>query len=216
MSELRRTYVPAAGHDWALPLYDPLVKLMGGDAARRALAEQAATRPGDRVLEIGSGTGTLTLLLKHLHPEAEVIGLDPDAKALARAKRKAERAGVSIQFDQGFSDHLPYPDASFDQVFSSLMFHHLPAEEKEKTAREVRRVLRPGGCFHMLDFGGPEPGRDGWLARLLHAKPQLRENSEGSILGLLKQAGFPGPQKTGERALLLWRIVYYRASAPGP
>jgi ubiquinone/menaquinone biosynthesis C-methylase UbiE len=215
MSELRRTYVPAAGHDWALPLYDPLVKLMGGDAARRALAEQAATQPGDRILEIGCGTGTLTLLLKRLSPEAEVIGLDPDAKALARARRKAERAGVSIQFDQGFSDRLPYPDASFDQVFSSLMFHHLPAEEKEKTVREVRRVLRPGGRFHMLDFAGPEPGRDGWLARLFHANPRLRDNSEGRILDFLRQAGFADPQKTGERALLLWRTVYYRASVAG-
>jgi len=46
MPESRRSYLPAAGHDWFLPLYDPFVKLMGGDRARRALLDQSAIRPG--------------------------------------------------------------------------------------------------------------------------------------------------------------------------
>jgi ubiquinone/menaquinone biosynthesis C-methylase UbiE len=125
MNEARKTYVPAAGHHWFLALYDPLVTLLGGDKTRRALAEQAALRPGQRVLEIGCGTGSLVLEIKRLHPDVEVVGLDPDPKALVRARRKAGRAAVSIQFDQGYSDELPYPDASFDRVFSSFMLHHL-------------------------------------------------------------------------------------------
>src|SRR5437762_6488263 len=91
-----RTYLPAAGHDWSLPLYDPIVKLLGGDAARKALLEQAALRPGQRVLDVGCGTGTLATLIKQLYPDVEVVGPDPDPKALARARRKAARAGVSI------------------------------------------------------------------------------------------------------------------------
>ncbi len=90
----RRSYVPAAGHDWTLPLYDPLVKLLGGDRTRTVLVDHAAIRPGHRVLEIGCGTGTLTLVIKRLHPAVDVLGLDPDPKALARARRKAERAAV--------------------------------------------------------------------------------------------------------------------------
>jgi len=78
MTEASRTYLPAAGHDWLLPLYDPIVKLLGGDAARRELIHQANLRPGYRVLEVGCGTGTLTLMIKRLHPETEVVGLDPD------------------------------------------------------------------------------------------------------------------------------------------
>src|SRR2546430_13790941 len=89
-----RTYLPAAGHDWSSPLYDPIVKLLGGDAARKALLEQAALRPGQRVLDVGCGTGTLATLIKQLYPDVEVVGLDPDPEALARARRKAARAGA--------------------------------------------------------------------------------------------------------------------------
>jgi len=61
MTDARRTYLPAAGRDWGLPLYDPLVKLLGGDAARRVLVEQAALQPGDRIPEVGCGTGSLLM-----------------------------------------------------------------------------------------------------------------------------------------------------------
>jgi ubiquinone/menaquinone biosynthesis C-methylase UbiE len=109
MEETQRIYLPAAGHEWLLPLYDPLVKLLGGGSAHRQLVDQTGIQPGHRVLEIGCGTGNLVILVKRLYPRAEVVGLDPDPKALARARRKAERDALSIQFDRGFSDALPYP-----------------------------------------------------------------------------------------------------------
>jgi ubiquinone/menaquinone biosynthesis C-methylase UbiE len=213
MEESRRTYIPAAGHDWALPLYDPFVKLFGGDRARKALLDQAAIRPGHRVLDIGCGTGALVTLIKRLHSDVDVVGLDPDPKALARARRKAERAAVTIQLDQGFSDELPYPDASFDRVFSSFMLHHLQAGEKEKTLREVRRVLIPGGSLHLLDFGGPESGQNGFLSRLFHSSHTLKDNSDSRIIALMSQAGLANPKVVGRRAMLFGMIAYYQASA---
>jgi ubiquinone/menaquinone biosynthesis C-methylase UbiE len=140
MIEPGRTYLPAAGHHWSLPLYDPLVKLLGGDGARALLLDQAAVRPSHRVLDIGCGTGSLVVLIKRKYPNVEVVGLDPDPSALARARRKGQRAALSIQLDRGFSDELPYPQGAFDRVFSSFMFHHLEAAEKVATLREVRRV----------------------------------------------------------------------------
>src|SRR5262249_15587895 len=102
---------------------------------------------------------------------------------LTRARRKAERAAVPIQLDQGVLDELPYPDASFDRVFSSFMLHHLQAGEKEKTLREVRRVLQPGGSLYLLDFRGPESGQNGFLARLFHLFSSMDAPSTADRLG---------------------------------
>src|SRR5262249_27042147 len=144
-SEGQRTYIPAATYDWLLPLYDVFGKLMGSEAAHRQLVDQADIEPTHHVLDIGCGTGNLTLLVKRLHPRADVVGLDPDPKALARARRKGEERGFAVRLDRGFSDELPYAEASFDRVFSAFMLHHLALDVKEKTLREVRRGLRSGG-----------------------------------------------------------------------
>lgn len=207
-----RTYLPAAGHDLLLPLYDPIVKLLGGDAARRTLIDKAGLRPGQHVLEIGCGTGMLLMGIKRLHPEVEVVGLDPDPKALDRARRKATRAGVVIKLDQGFADELAYAEASFDRVFSSFMFHHLAADTKGKTLAAVRRVLKSGGEFYMTDFEGPEDGKRGLLTCLFHSSERLKDNSEGKVLSLMRQAGFVDPKKIGRRAMLLGHVAFYRAS----
>jgi ubiquinone/menaquinone biosynthesis C-methylase UbiE len=213
IEESGRSYLPAAGHDLFLPLYDPFVKLLGGDRVRRTLLNQATIRAADRILDVGCGTGSLVVLIRRLHPDVQIIGLDPDPKALARARHKAERAGISIQLDQGYSDALPYPEAFFDRVFSSLMFHHVQEDAKGKTLREIRRVLKPGGFFHMLDFGGPESG-DRFLTRLIHSGHRLKDNAEDRILSLLRSAEFRDPKIVSHGKMLFFRVVYYSASIP--
>jgi ubiquinone/menaquinone biosynthesis C-methylase UbiE len=207
-----RPFVPGMGVDWLLPLYDSFTRLLRLDRARRDLLLQADLRPGHRVLDIGCGTGSLVVLVKQLFPDVEVIGLDPDAKALARATRKAQRVGATVQFERGFSDAIEYSDASFDRVFSSFMFHHLERDEKERMLREVRRVLKVDGRMHLLDFGAPDPaGRASRLPRL-HSHRRLTDNDERTILGLLRGAGFTKVTKTGERAVLKFvQIVFYCA-----
>jgi SAM-dependent methyltransferase len=213
MNESARSYLPAAGHDWSLPLYDPLVKLLGGDRVLRTLLDQAGLRPGTRVLDVGCGTGTLDVMTKRLYSDVDVVGVDPDLKALARARRKAQRAAVSIQFDRGFGDALPYPDGSFDRVFSSFMFHHVPSEQKPRMLEEIRRVLKPGGSLHMLDFEGGEHGGGNFLSRMLHSSPRMRDNAEGRVIGLMRQAGFQQATKIGTRRMLLGKVAFYRALA---
>ncbi|HXE90085.1 MAG TPA: class I SAM-dependent methyltransferase [Terriglobales bacterium] len=215
MEERRRTYLPAAGHDWFLPFYDVITILIGADQARKALLGQADLKPGQRVLDIGCGTGSLAVLLKQQHPQVEVIGLDPDPKALARARRKADRSLVSVQLDQGFSDSLPYAAGIFDHVFSSLMFHHLETEQKQRTLREIRRVLRPGGQLHLLDFSAPECSGAGVLPRMFHSHGRLKDNSEDRILALMSSAGLSDAKVVGRRTILfgLGKVAYFKASA---
>lgn len=195
-----RTFVPGAGRDWLLPLYDPLVKLFGGDRARMTLVDHAHLQPGHRVLDIGCGTGTLLALLKRLHPDVDVTGIDPDPKALARARRKADRAAASIRLDQGFADALPYADATFDRVFSSFMLHHLEDQEQAATLREVRRVLAPAGSFHVLDFAAPEGGG-------LHAHHRIRKSSE-DFRALMREAGFVEPTTVARGTMLFGHLSY--------
>ena len=211
----RRTYLPAAGHDWFLPLYDPFVKLVGGDRARRALLEQAEMRPGQRVLDVGCGTGSLVVLIKRLRSDVDVVGLDPDPKALARARQKAEREGASIRLDRGFSDELHYPTDSFDRVLSALMFHHLDRDQKKRSLREIRRVLKAGGSLHLLDFGGTHDHSEGFLAHLLRRSEHLGDNSGDTILTLMREVGLADPTEVSQRRTIFGRIFYYQASERG-
>ena len=204
-----RPFHPAAGRDIFLPLYDPLTRLFGFGAIRDALLAQANVQPHHRVLDIGCGTGTLSAGIKQRHPDATVTGLDPDPKALARARKKAHRAGVAVTFDQGFADALPYPNAMFDRVVSSLMFHHLPREVKEGMLREVRRVLRPGGELHLLDFTGAHG--HGHLARLIHPPQGLKDNAEDRVVVLMREAGLLDPQVVSGRKTLFGPLAFYRA-----
>lgn len=209
-----RSYLPAAGLHWLLPMYDLLTKQTGIDRARSALLQQAELRPGQQVLDVGCGTGTLAVMLKRQHPEIEVIGLDPDPKALALARRKAQRAGVSPLFDQGFSDALEYAADSFDHVFSSFMLHHLQSDQKEETLREIRRVLKPGGYLHLLDFRGLESATSS-LSLWFHSRHNLEGNSEARILTLMAKAGLADPKTIAYRRVLFGfaHVAYYEASA---
>jgi ubiquinone/menaquinone biosynthesis C-methylase UbiE len=212
ITESGRRFVPGMGVDWLLPLYDPFTRLLGLDRARREFLVQADLRPGHRVLDIGCGTGSLTVLTKRRFPDVEVVGVDPDEKALARAARKARRAGVSVQFVRGFSDALDYPSASFDRVFSSFMFHHLERDEKERTLHEIQRVLKAGGSLHLMDFDGSEPVGRHSRGHGVHAHRRLMGNDERTILALLTDAGLVNATKTADRTVLrLLRIACYRA-----
>ncbi len=213
MEEPRKTYIPGMGHDRLLPLYDPLQKLLGVASAHRSLVDQADVQPDQSVLEIGCGTGNLAILVKRLHPGAEVVGLDPDPKALARARRKAEREALPVRLDLGFAQELPYPDGSFDRVFSAFMFHHLKPDGKEKTLHEVRRVLKPGGSLHLLDLGGAKVRSDGLMARLQHRSELLRDNFGDRIPTLMREAGFADPMEVAHRVtIFVGRVTYYRAT----
>ena len=208
-----RRYLPGMRRDWLLPLYDPFTRLIGIESAHRKLADQAALESAERVLEIGCGTGNLALLVKRVRPQLEVVGLDPDAKALARAGRKAQRARLTLKLDRGFADELPYADGSFDRVLSSLMFHHLEGDLRGASLRQALRVLRPGGSLHLMDFGGDSHHLHG-LARLARRSRTLKDNWNDRIPTLMREAGFADAAETGHLTKRIGRLTYYRAIRP--
>ena len=169
------------------------------------------------MLDIGCGTGTMAAMIKKLHPAAEVVGIDPDPDALAVCKRKSNRAGLAIEFDRGFADHMPYADASFDRVFSSFMFHHLTADEKSATLREIRRVLKAGASLHLLDFirAHATQSKTSEHGLLVHRGGAVAERIEERMTAIMDEAGFVDAKEVSRGKIFFGPIAYYRAQNPG-
>ncbi|WP_163747898.1 class I SAM-dependent methyltransferase [Mycolicibacterium helvum] len=143
-------YLPAAGHDRLLPAYDLLTWVLGAGPIYDQLIAQASLFDGARVLEVGCGTGNVAIRAIRAVPAAEVTALDPDPRALNRARRKAgDRPGV--HFEQGYAQQLRYAEGAFDRVLSSMMLHHLDHDVKAAALAEAFRVLKPGGEIHVVD-----------------------------------------------------------------
>lgn len=187
-------YVPALGFRWLTPYYDAVVGATTRERSfKQALIKQASLEPGQRVLDLACGTGTLAIWIKEHQPQADVTGVDGDPAILSLASRKARRADVSVKFDHALSGSLPYPDAYFDRVVSSLFFHHLSWESKERTARELFRVLKPGEEIHVADWGraaNTVMRALFLLIQLLDGFKNTQDNVSGKLITLFEQAGF--------------------------
>lgn len=186
----QRDFIPGLGKQFLMPLYDVVHHVFGLHPIHREMVALAGLRDGQRVLDVGCCTGNLLRTTGKLHPEVELVGLDPDAKSLARAGRKARRAGLAMRLDRGFAQELPYPDDSFDRVFSSLMLHHLDGTSKDALLAEVRRVLRPDGMLVLADavvdaHGGHDHG--GMRGRM---RDKVRDNVGDAVSQLIAGAGF--------------------------
>lgn len=156
MSTTHEPYLKAAGRDELAPFYDTTVRLaMRERHIKRRIIERAVLAPGHRLLDVGCGTGTLVLLARQMHPDCTIIGLDGDPTILTIARRKAAKARLTVQFDEGMAYALPYPDHSFEAVVSSLVFHHLSHDQQLRCLAEIRRVLVPGGRLVLADFAPP-------------------------------------------------------------
>src|SRR5215216_4246893 len=136
--------------------YDLLAWLMtrGREGVfREKVVDLARLQSGESVLDVGCGTGTLAVAAKRrVGPAGAVYGVDASPEMIARASKKARKAGLEVVFRNALVQALPFPDDSFDAVLSTLMLHHLPPSAREQCAREVRRVLKPGGRVLAVDF----------------------------------------------------------------
>jgi ubiquinone/menaquinone biosynthesis C-methylase UbiE len=129
--------------------YDLLVWLLtlGRERVfREKIVRLAWLQPGETVLDVGCGTGSLAIAAKrHVGTTGMVHGIDASPEMLARAEKKARRAGVEIVFKNARAEALPFPDAHFDAVLTTVVLHHLPRKARQLCAAEMRRVLKPGG-----------------------------------------------------------------------
>lgn len=142
----------------------------------------ASLRPGEVVLDLGSGGGIdCFLAAKKVGPEGRVIGLDMTPQMVELARHNARKVGLdNVEFRQGEMENIPLPDETVDVVISNCVINLSPS--KDAVFGEIHRVLRPGGRMMVSDIvlHGEIPG-------------PLRENLDvwaGCLAGALDEADY--------------------------
>jgi len=169
-----------------IPLQAPQASLGCGNPT--ALAE---LKPGESVLDLGSGGGIDVLLsAQRVGPTGFAYGLDMTDEMLALAEQNKAAAGAeNVQFLRGHIEEIPLPDASVDVVISNCVINL--AADKGRVLREAYRVLKPGGRFAVSDVvaRGEVPAdlradMEAWVGCVAGAL------EEGEYRQLLTDAGF--------------------------
>ena len=156
---------------------------------RQKTADLASLQTGEQVLDVGCGTGTLALeVARRVGRAGLVVGIDPSAEQITRARSKAARHNVPVEFQIGVIEQLPFPDQTFDVVLSTLMMHHLPAPLKRRGLAEIARVLKPRGRLIIADFKHKKE-RKGKAARF-HAGGSSMQD----LAAMVVDAGFEQPE----------------------
>jgi len=191
--DLKNKGIPISG--FSSKLYDRYNKWGGfGEAFRRRIVDAVSLKPGESVLDCGCGTGTLALIAKRqVGPEGTVHGIDLSPDQLRIAETKAQRENINIAFQEGSIDELPFPDESFDAIFSTLMIHHVPEDVKRAAFCEMRRVIKPGGRIVIVDFGPPKHWW-GWVVLapfvlMFLLVPSTRDNLFNRLPEMMSSAG---------------------------
>ncbi|MFZ5479533.1 MAG: class I SAM-dependent methyltransferase [Myxococcota bacterium] len=206
-------YIPALRFEALTRLYDPLLRAtLPEERLRARLIEEAGLEPGHRVLDVGCGTGSLAILVKQHAPGVIVCALDGDPRILEIARTKARAAGAEVEFREGLAWEPPWEEGSFDRVFTTLMLHHLSTEDKLRTLRACRRLLRPGGRVLVADWGRAQDPlmRAAFLmVQALDGFATTADNVDGRIPEILAEAGLVGVRELGRQRTVYGTLAYY-------
>ncbi len=208
-------FIPALKYHFLTPIYDWFIALTLPEiAVKSQLIRQANVKKAEKVLDYGCGTGTLLLLLEELHPDCEAIGIEVDTQMLKMAQRKVAEKNSSVQLQYYEGDRLPYETGTFDKVISSWVFQHLTTSQKIASFREIHRVLKPDGEFHMADWGKAQNA----LMRSLFFVVQTidnfyttDDNIQGRLPLLMQEAGFPKVEILHNQSTLFGTLSYFKA-----
>jgi len=151
----------------------------------------AGIKPGDTVLDLGSGAGNDCFVARHeAGPDGRVIGVDFTPEMIAKARANAQRLGyANVEFREGDIEQLPLSDAMVDVVVSNCVLNLVP--DKKKAFSEIFRVLKPGGHFSISDvvLQGELPDALQHAAEM-YAGCVSGAMQESDYLGIIHQLGF--------------------------
>ena len=179
-------------------LYDAISRLaalsVGGEARFRHLALQGLKiEPETNVLDLCCGSGQTTGVL--MQYSQNVTGLDASPLSLKRAQQNVPQA----QYVEAFAEAMPFPDNHFDVVHTSVALHEMEPCQLQQILKEVYRVLRPDGCFALVDLHAPSnwvfwPGLSLFL--VLFETETAWQLLKTDLVGLLEKTGFKVCERT--------------------
>lgn len=135
--------------EWIDALPTSAVESMAGTGNPFSLGE---IKPGETVVDVGSGAGADSLIAARLvGPAGRVVGVDMTPEMLAKARRSAAEVGLTnVEFREGYLEALPVPDEWANVVISNGALNLVP--DKDKALAEMYRVLKPGGRLQIADI----------------------------------------------------------------
>jgi arsenite methyltransferase len=135
--------------EWLEDIPEPSIESFAGTGNPFSLGE---LRPGDRVVDLGSGAGIDSLIAaKKVGPDGRVIGVDMTPAMLEKARYAADEAGLAnVEFREGYAEELPVDDGWADVVISNGVLNLVP--DKAAALEEVARVLKPDGRLQIGDI----------------------------------------------------------------
>jgi arsenite methyltransferase len=164
----------------------------------------AALRPGETVLDLGSGAGNDAFIARHeVGPEGRVLGVDMTSEMIAKSRANAAKLGYqNVEFREGQIERLPVDSGSVDIVISNCVLNLVP--DKGRAFAEMFRVLRPGGRFCVSDIVAtgelPAPVRE---VAALYVGCVSGAMAEASYLALLETTGFQDVRVAEARSIPL-------------
>lgn len=178
--------------------------------------EFARIRPGDTVVDLGSGAGNDCFIARQLTGEdGLVIGLDMTADMIAVARRNADKLGYeNIRFIEGEIENIPLEDNMADVVVSNCVFNLVP--DKAGAFAETYRILKPGGHFSISDVvvkgGLPEALRKDaeMYAGCVAGAMEINE-----YLDIIHKNGFTSVKRQKEKPIILPDEILERYPVPG-
>lgn len=192
--EITKKFIPALGFDRLTKFYDLAIRLtMPEKKFRNRLIDYLNPKDEERILEFGYGTGQNLIIAIARNKSTYFTGLDIDPKVKHISEKKFMDLDLEIGLDLYGGQVFPYPDKSFDKVFSSLVFHQLDRETKLLCLREIHRVLKPEGTLIIGDWGKAKSN----LMRVLFYVVQIldgfhttADNVKGLLPDYMAKAGF--------------------------
>lgn len=170
---------------WTSGNYDRFARMMETSAVE--FLDRLDVSAGARLLDVACGAGQLALIAARRGIDTTGVDIAPNWIAAARARAAAE--GLSIRFDEGDAEALPYPDASFDVV--ATIYGAMFAPRPDLVAAELARVCRPGGMIAMANWT-PE----GFIGRMFR-----------TIAQFIAPPGMPSPVLWGREDVVLERLA---------